>query len=49
MTDEAQIMECHAMSGSHDYPMKVAARNMDDFSDLCMQRILKFPGVQQVE
>ena len=47
--DEPKITECHAMSGSQDYLMKVVARTMDDFSELCMQRILKFPGVQHVE
>ena len=47
--NEPHIIECHAMSGSHDYLMKVVARNMDHFSDLCMQRILKFPGVQHVQ
>lgn len=46
---EEHIIECHAMSGSHDYLMKVVARSMDHFSELCMQRILKFPGVQHVE
>lgn len=46
---EEHIIECHAMSGSHDYLMKVVARNMDHFSEICMQRILKFPGVQHVE
>ena len=46
---EPHIVECHAMSGSHDYLMKVVARNMDHFSALCMERILKFPGVQHVE
>ena len=47
--DEPHIIECHAMSGSHDYLMKLVARNMDHFSALCMERILKFPGVQHVE
>ncbi len=47
--DEPKIVECHAMSGTHDYLMKVVVHNMDDFSELCMQRILKFPGVQHVE
>mgnify|MGYP001811938524 FL=1 len=47
--EEPHIIECHAMSGSHDYLMKVVARNMDHFSALCMERILKFPGVQHVE
>lgn len=46
---EPHIIECHAMSGSHDYLMKVVARNMDHFSELCMEGILKFPGVQHVE
>ncbi len=47
--DEPHIIECHAMSGSHDYLMKVIARSIDHFSELCMQRILKFPGVDHVE
>ena len=46
---EPHIIECHAMSGSHDYLMKVVARNIDHFSEICMQRILKFPGVLHVE
>jgi Lrp/AsnC family leucine-responsive transcriptional regulator len=46
---EPHIIECHAMSGSHDYLMKVVARSIDHFSELCMQRILKFPGVNHVE
>lgn len=46
---EPHIVECHAMSGNHDYLMKVVAQNIDHFSELCMQRILKFPGVRHVE
>jgi Lrp/AsnC family leucine-responsive transcriptional regulator len=46
---EDHIIECHAMSGSHDYLMKVVARNIEHFSEICMERILKFPGVQHVE
>ena len=46
---EPHIIECHAMSGAHDYLMKVVARNIDHFSEICMQRILKFPGVLHVE
>ncbi len=47
--EEAHIIECHAMSGSHDYLIKLVAKNMDHFAELCMERILKFPGVQHVE
>jgi Lrp/AsnC family transcriptional regulator, leucine-responsive regulatory protein len=46
---EDHIIECFATSGSHDYLMKVVARSIDHFSELCMQRILKFPGVMHVE
>ena len=46
---EPHIIECHAMSGAHDYLMKVVARNIDHFSEICMQRILKFSGVLHVE
>ena len=46
---EANIVECHAMSGSHDYIMKVLARDMDHFSELVMKKILKYPGVRHVE
>lgn len=46
---EEHIVECHAMSGSHDYLLKVVARSMDHFSELSMQRILKFSGVSNIE
>ena len=46
---EPHILDCHAMSGSYDYLMKVVAKDMDHFSDLCMKRILKFPGVSNVQ
>jgi len=46
---EEHIVECHAMSGSHDFLLKVLAHNMDHFSELSMQRILKFPGVKNME
>lgn len=46
---EPHIVECHATSGSHDYLMKVVARSMDHFSELCMDTILAFPGVRHVE
>jgi Lrp/AsnC family leucine-responsive transcriptional regulator len=47
--DEAHIIECHAMSGSFDFLMKIVARDIDHFAELCMQKILKYPGVSHVE
>jgi Lrp/AsnC family leucine-responsive transcriptional regulator len=46
---EEHIVECHATSGSHDYLLKVIARSIEHFSELCMERILRFPGVSNVE
>ena len=45
---EPRIIAGYAMSGSHDYMLKVVARSMDDFSDLTMRTILRWPGVQNV-
>lgn len=49
VADEEYIVECHAMTGAYDYLMKVVARNMDHFSDLCMDTILHFEGVTNIE
>ena len=46
---EPHVVECHATSGSHDYWLKVVARDMDHFADLVMRDILKYPGVTHVE
>lgn len=46
---EDYIVECHGMSGSCDYLLKVVATSMDHFSELCMQRILNFAGVKNIE
>jgi Lrp/AsnC family leucine-responsive transcriptional regulator len=46
---EDHIVECHAVSGAYDYLLKVVDYSMDHFSELCMQRILKFPGVKNIE
>ena len=35
------------MSGSADFLLKVLAYSMDHFSELSMQRILKFPGCEK--
>ncbi len=46
---EEQIIECHVMSGSYDYLLKVVAGNMHQFSELCMKKILNFAGVTNIE
>jgi Lrp/AsnC family leucine-responsive transcriptional regulator len=46
---EDHIVECHATSGAHDYLLKVIAHSIEHFSELCLERILKYPGVSNVE
>lgn len=46
---EEHIIECHAMSGHSDYLLKVVARDLDHFSRICMQGILRYPGVKDLE
>ncbi len=42
------IVECVAISGTHDYLLKVTARNIDHFGELTMKKLLRFPGVTDV-
>jgi len=44
----AWIVECVAISGTHDYLLKIAARNIDHFGELTMKKLLRFPGVVDV-
>lgn len=47
--EEAHIVECHALTGASDYLLKVVAQSIDHFSDLSMNGILRWPGVQNIE
>lgn len=42
------IVECVAISGTHDYLLIVAAKNIDDFGELTMKKLLRLPGVIDV-
>ena len=46
--NEPAITECHALSGSYDYFIKVVARDFDEYSDFAMKRLLRFPGVKDI-
>ncbi len=45
---EPAIIECYALTGSFDYLIKVAVADLENFADLTMQRILRFPGVNSI-
>ena len=42
------IVECVAISGTHDYLLKIAAKNIDHFGELTMKKLLRFPGVTDI-
>jgi len=49
MVDELpEILECHAMSGQHDYQLKVVCRSIADYDRLLSQHILRVKAVQTV-
>lgn len=49
VAEEDFIIECHALSGTYDYMLKIVAYSMDHFSELSMNRISGFPGVKNIE
>jgi len=43
------VLECHLMSGSHDYLLKVVARDTDDFARIHRKYLARLPGVAQMQ
>lgn len=46
--DLPEILECHAMSGQHDYQLKVICKSISDYDRLLSQHILRVKAVQTV-
>ena len=46
--DFPQILECHTVSGDHDYLLKVVARDLKDLSQFLADRLMQVPGVDDV-
>ena len=46
--DFPQILECHTVSGDHDYLLKVVARDLMDLSQFLADRLMQVPGVDDV-
>lgn len=46
--DFPQILECHAVSGEHDYLLKVVARDLKSLSQFLTDRLMPLPGVDDV-
>ncbi|MDP3085150.1 MAG: Lrp/AsnC family transcriptional regulator [Rubrivivax sp.] len=43
-----QILECHTVSGDHDYLLKVVARDLKSLSQFLTDRLMQIPGVDDV-
>jgi len=46
--DLPEILECHAMSGQHDYQLKVICRSIADYDRLLSEHILRVRAVHTV-
>lgn len=45
---EPAIIESYAITGGYDHLLKVAVRDLDEFAELTLQRILRYPGVDNI-
>ena len=43
-----EVLECHFVTGDHDYLLKVLARNSEDLEDFLVNRLTPIPGVAQI-
>ncbi len=44
-----EVLECHRMTGSSDYLLKLVARNREHLDDLLMSTLMGLEGVARVE
>ncbi|MDF1721225.1 MAG: Lrp/AsnC family transcriptional regulator [Minwuia sp.] len=44
-----EILECHLMTGSADYMLRVAARDVADFERIHRNRLSRLPGVASMQ
>ncbi len=45
----SEILECHLMTGSADYMLRVAARDVADFEHIHRNRLSRLPGVASMQ
>lgn len=45
----SRVLECHVMSGSYDYLLKVVARDLGDYQRFQMEHLTMIRGVRYVE
>ncbi len=48
VTNTDEILECHLMTGTADYMLRVAARDVADFERIHRNRLSRLPGVSSM-
>ncbi|CTQ48375.1 Lrp/AsnC family transcriptional regulator [Jannaschia donghaensis] len=43
------VLECHLMTGSYDYLLKVVARDSEDFAQIHRRHLARLPGVAKLQ
>ena len=45
----AEVVDCWLMTGNHDYLLRVATRDIEDFEHFLVGKLTKIPGVASIE
>ena len=41
-----EVMECYHMTGAYDFLLRIAIRDMDEYSQVLMKKLSKLPGIE---
>jgi Lrp/AsnC family leucine-responsive transcriptional regulator len=44
-----EVLECHAVTGQHDYLLRIVAPDLEAFSRFMNQKLMRVPGVHSME
>jgi len=44
----SEVLECHFVTGDHDYLLKIVAHNSEDLEDFLVNRLTPIPGIAQI-
>ena len=44
-----EVLECHAVTGDHDYLLKIVARNLEAYAYFLNAKLMQVPGVISVK
>ncbi|WP_333967188.1 Lrp/AsnC family transcriptional regulator [Burkholderia orbicola] len=49
MEHAPEVLECHLMAGSHDYLLRVIAKDLDNYQRFQMETLTQIEGVRNIE